>query len=287
MLKIFLLTIGVVLSSSVVAATDIYLFRLDNQNEFISLISSGQDGYNNQPSFSLDSKSLFFTSDRNAKQMDIFLYDLESNTTRNLTQSLNQNEFSARPIGSDSYSFILQEGVPHMSLWQQNFDKTYVTRLLKNYLPAAYYAIGQRGVLFWARYASALYYEPDEVDVGYGSGEQLFAVGNAGTSLHIIPGSDLFSFVHKQGDGTHVIKSYNPNDKSIASIASLLPNNDEYCWSPAGMIFRVNGTVLEQFGVATNHQWASLGELDAKGFKRGSRCSVSPDGTTIAVVNNR
>ena len=40
---------------------------------------TNRSGYDNQPSFSKDEKSIYFTSIRNDKQADIYLYNIKSN----------------------------------------------------------------------------------------------------------------------------------------------------------------------------------------------------------------
>jgi hypothetical protein len=266
------------------AGTDIYLFSIGDDFSFVKNISQ-RDGYDNQPSFTSDSESVLFTSDRDNAQMDIFRYELLTGNTVNLTNTRQQNEFSARPVSDAEFSYILQEGVPHMSLWKRSFNDTQSERVLNNYLPAAYYTIGDDGVLFWARYASALYFEPNGVDVGYGAGEQLFVLGNVGTSIHQIPKEHKYSFVHRQTNGLAMIKSYDSSDGAIRPIAIVPKENEEYCWGPNQTIYRIAGKTLMAMSVEKQGEWKEIAVIDAPKFINGGRCAVSPDGKMIAIVN--
>ena len=244
-------------------------------------------GYDSQPAFTLDSQALLFSSDRAGGQVDIFRYEIENGTTVNLTSTADTNEFSGQPHGNDGFSFVLQEGSPYQNVWVRDWDGGPLRRLLTSFVPVGYYAKGRTGVLFWGRYAYALFYEPAGVEVGPGAGETLFVIDQAGISIHPIPNSDLFSFVHKQSDWSLVVKSFDPSSRAIAPLVAISADNENYCWTPAGIMLTASGRQVLEFEPEIDADWQPLVELDAPGLNTGTRCAVSPDGRYLALVGER
>ena len=270
--------------SAVAAGTDVYLFDRQDNYRFVANISD-RDGYDNQPSFTLNGESVLFSSDRAGGQTDIFKYDISTKQTQNLTNTPDRNEYSAQPRSNERFNYILQEGVPYQNLWHTSYEKGSSERVLTSYVPAAYYAINEKGVLFWGRYAFSLFFEPAGVDVGPSIGESLFVMDKAGRSIHAIPHSSLFSVVHKQMNGNWVIKSFNPETKAMIPMVSISADNEDYCWTPQGKMLRADGYTLTEYDPSTEDAWESVTDLEAKGFVNGGRCSVSKDGRYLAIVN--
>lgn len=265
--------------------TDVYLFDATNGYHLVARVTN-RDGYDNQPSFTLDSKAVLFTSDRAGKQYDIFRYDIATAAVADLTNTPNENEFSGQAWG-DGFSYVLQEGSPYENVWFRRWDGGPPQRVLTSYIPVGYYARNQKGVLFWARYAYALFFEPAGAHVGPGNGESLFVIGNAGLSPHVIPGTDRFSFVHKQTDWRSVINSFDPDTRAIVPLVQISSQNENYCWTPGGVMLTARGTRMLGFKPGTDKTWQPLVTLEAPGLNEGGRCAVSPDGKYLALVNTR
>lgn len=283
-MKVITSLLAVCSLSAVAAGTDVYLFDRQNNYKFVANISD-RDGYDNQPSFTIDGDTILYSSDRNGGQTDIFMYDINTGQTSNLTNTPDKNEYSAQPRSKKRFNYILQEGVPYQNLWHTTYEKGPSKRVLTSFVPAAYYAINEKGVLFWGRYAFSLFFEPAGVDVGPAIGESLFVMDKAGRSIHAIPDSTLFSVVHKQMNGNWVVKSFDPDTKAMTPMVSIGADNEDYCWTPEGKMLRADGSRLTTFDPVTKESWEKLTDLEAKGFVKGGRCSVSKDGRYLAIVN--
>jgi len=154
-------------------------------------------------------------------------------------------------------------------------------------VPVGYYAYNELGVLFWGRYAYSLFWEPAGINVGPGAGESLFVINQAGRSLHAIPASSSFSFVHKQSDGNWVIKTLEPATGAITPLVSISNSNEDYCWTPDGLMLTADGNKMLQFKPGIDKEWQLRSELSAPGMSKGGRCAVSPNGRYLAVVGSR
>src|SRR5688572_29646275 len=83
---------------SQVPDTDVWLFKLELNKQKETILAepqniSNREGYDNQPSFSPDSKSLFYVTIREDKQADIYCYDLKSKINKPITRS-KESEYS-------------------------------------------------------------------------------------------------------------------------------------------------------------------------------------------------
>jgi len=265
---------------------DIYLFDIGRDFRLAQQVTD-REGYDNQPAFTLDSQSLMFSSDRADGQTDLFRFRIADGQVTNLTSTPDENEFSPQPYGDDRFSYVLQEGNPYQHVWHRAYEGGEAQRLLTSYVPVGYYARNEEGVLFWGRYAYSLFFEPAGVDVGPGAGESLYVIDQAGRSIHAIPGSDHFSFVHKQSDWSWVIKRFDSDSKALTPLVSISPDNEDYCWHPDGFMITAAGSKLLEFKPGDDEGWQDLAELEAPGLDKGGRCAVSPDGRYLALVNLR
>jgi len=285
-MRLLLISFLLVPASLFAQGFDIYLFDVDQNYALVRQVTD-REGYDNQPAFTLDSQSLMFSTDRAGEQTDLFRYRISDGQLTNLTKTPDENEFSPQPYGNDRFSYVLQEGNPYQHVWHRAYEGGEAQRLLTSYVPVGYYARNDKGVLFWGRYAYSLFFEPTGVDVGPGAGESLYVIDQAGRSIHAIPGSDYFSFVHKQSDWSWVVKRFDPVDKSMTPLVSISPDNEDYCWHPDGFMITAAGSKLLQFKPGVDEDWQDLSSLEAPGLDTGGRCAVSPDGRYLALVNLR
>ena len=265
---------------------DIYLFDIKQNYSLVEQVTD-REGYDNQPAFTSDGQSLLFASDRAGEQIDIYRYRIADGQLDNLSNTQEENEFSPQPFDEGRFSYVLQEGSPYQHVWHRAFDGGDAQRLLTSYIPVGYYSRNATGVLFWGRYAYSLFFEPTGADVGPGAGESLFVINQAGRSIHPIPDSHEFSFVHKQADWSWVIKRLDPSTKAMVPLVPISPDNEDYCWHPDGYMITAEGVDLVSFKPEQDEWWQELVELDAPGLNKGGRCAVSPDGRYFALVNLR
>ena len=98
----FLLSAGTLAGQPAPPSTDIFLapIRMQNDKPTVGRPSNitHRAGYDNQPSFTADSRSLLFTSGREDAQADIDRYDLRTRATSRIT-STTESEYSATVFG--------------------------------------------------------------------------------------------------------------------------------------------------------------------------------------------
>lgn len=105
------------LSAAQVPSTDIYLIKIDKRpgkqifGEPVNITK--REGYDNQPFFLWDGRTILYTSIREDKQADIYSYDIKKKKTRRLTRT-----------PEDEYSPTLMPDGRHISVVRVEADST-------------------------------------------------------------------------------------------------------------------------------------------------------------------
>ncbi|MCL1079717.1 hypothetical protein L2734_16365 [Parashewanella spongiae] len=296
------LTLSVLLTSTVQAAGyDIVLYPLsfDSETSSWSLgkgkMLTNREGYDNQASFTQDSKGIVFSSNRNANHNDIYRYNIEANTFTQLTNTPDESEFSPTDTAS-GLQYVVEQAVPRQSVWVKQAGQAR-QRAIKSYIPAGYYATHpELGTLIWARYAYSLYFEPK----GQEANEGHFTVANAGRSLHVVPNSKTFSYLLKKQDGDRQITQFDPLQNSHRKLVSLDSGSEDYAWSGQQLvgspwIFNASDDglfawQLPETGLPSAQTgWQKVTSLvpPSKDHKMANRIAVSPNNRYITIVWSR
>lgn len=265
--------------------TEIFLFNLDISAEQ-DVLTSGVNvtqhvGYDNQPYFTNNSKSFVF-SRGDEYQTDVFEYHLESKNTQQLTNT-DATEFSPTPTPDNkSISFVSDRS---HSIWigkrttinkpelaqQQNHNKE----------PIGYYAwnYATGDIFYWSQYGFSV------ALVNANNQSYHFVSGHAVPSTpHVIPGSNNFSFVHRQTNGEVWIKKFDPDSKSISPIVPTVGSNSNYIWAPDGSILMIEDNALYRWTETAENGWQQIADLTKFGIQGANRIAISPDASKLAVV---
>ena len=268
--------------------SDIFLFDLSLAGEAVE-VSNGRNvtatrGYENQPCFTPDSKSFLFSKSV-ASQTDVFEYFLDSKETKQITKSAGM-EFSPIPSPDNkTISFVTDGEGANQSIWQLNRETpdkpTWVLKSQPEREPVGYYSWNHEtgNIVFWSRYGFnlRLVHESEKLS-HYVSGDAV------PTTPQIIPNTNNFSFVHRQGNGEVWIKELNPETKAIRPLTLCAGSNSHYGWAPDGSILMIDGDKLFRWVADAKDGWKEVADLQEQGISSATRLNVSPDGTKLAVV---
>ncbi len=264
---------------------EIFLFDLDlalPQNALTNGKNVTQRaGYDNQPYFTKDSAS-FVYSRGDDYQTDVYEYFLFPGETKQLTNSA-ATEFSPTPFpDNESISFVSNRNA---SIWygkREEIDEPqWAQRSNDNREPIGYYAWNHDtgDILFWSQYGFSVTLVHESSD------DYHFVSGHAVPSTpHVIPGTNKFSFVHRQTNGQVWIKEFDPATKAIRPLISTVGSNANYGWAPDGSLLMIERDVLYRWRQGTGNEWQPIAELSQHGVKGSNRLAISPDGTKIAIV---
>lgn len=265
--------------------TDIFLFEL-TQNEGRFEIknpknATNRKGYDNQPYFTKDSQSFLF-SRADDYQTDVYEYFLTSGDIRAVTQS-DATEFSPTPSPDNTKIAFVSDRNGGVWFGERETINTprWTLKGSDNREPIGYFAWnhGTGDFFYWSRYGFSM------ALVNTNSDSYHFVSGNTPPSTpHIIPGTNNFSFVHRQMNEQVWIKSLDPTTKAIKPIVPVMGPNYNYTWSPDGQILMIQNAVLFQFQPGKSKQWEKVADLTTFNIANANRLAVSPNGKYLAVV---
>ncbi|QDK81530.1 hypothetical protein EXU85_24140 [Spirosoma sp. KCTC 42546] len=264
---------------------DIFLVDLTPKNR-PTLVSKAvnmtqRKGYDNQPSFTPDGKSVLFTSMHDDGQTDIYRYDLQSKATTQLTKTP-EGEYSPTVTPDKAYfSVIRMEMDKTQRLWKFPISGTgEPTLILTNVKPVGYHCWLTPDWL-----ALFILGKPNSLQLAHVStGDTTRIEGNIGRSLHRVPGKNALSFVHKRTSTEWEIKQLDLKTSQITTIAPTLPGSEDFVWTPDGTILMGQGAILYQLNPKSGQSWTQLADFSSIGIKQLTRLAIDADGKKLALV---
>ena len=242
------------------------------------------DGYNNQPMFLRDGRSLFYTSIRADRQADIYRYQISDQATARITATA-ESEYSptVTPDGR-FFSVIRVEADGTQRLWKFPLAGGPPVLILDKIKPVGYHAWidADRLMLF-------VLGTPNTMQLADVRTQQSETVAeNIGRSLHRIPRRrSSVSFVHKISDQEWVIKAFDAKTRRIRPLIKTLPGSEDHAWTPQGILLMAKDAKLFKWNPARDRDWQEVADFSAAGLQKISRLAVSPRGDRVALVTLR
>jgi hypothetical protein len=242
-------------------------------------------GYDNQPYFTPDGRSILHTSIDGTGQADIRRIDLATRQSTAVTRTSPESEYSATPMpGGARFSAIRVEADSAQRLWSFAMDGSDPRVVLADIMPVGYHAWldDNRVALFVLGSPATL----QLADVAAGTARVL--ARDIGRSLHRVPDRRAISFVHRAGaGGTGTITIIDPANGATESLVSPFEENEYHAWLSPTTIVTARDSRLHTFTPGNDPAWVPGPDLAAFGIRGISRIAVSPDGRTIALVAAR
>lgn len=275
--------------------TEVFLARLTINGTNVSVGPpkniSNSPGYDNQPSFSPDGGSIYFTSARGDKpagsaaaQMDIYRYIVASDRTEAVTRTP-ESEYSATvtPDGQ-RISVIRVEGDGTQRLWSFTTGGSDPRLVLTDIKPVGYHAWMDANTL-----ALFVLGQPATLQIAdVRTGMAQSAAQDIGRSLQRIPGGGV-SFVQRAEDAGRrtmtisavALEGGKPVTRRITTVAPGA--SDEYVvWAPDGTLLMAAGGKL--YAWRRGADWLPVADLTSLGLAGVSRLAISPNGDWLAIV---
>lgn len=265
---------------------EIFLFSMEkNANKFT--FSGGKNitnnaGYDNQPSFTLNNRSILFTSNRNNKDTNIYEYFLADGKTEQITIS-EDNEYTAKDFDGKTINFIREGSDQTMTIFKYDRATKQESKALKIKEPVAYYAFNAKGdALVWVRYAFFIHWVNTDKNIN----RFVTDYGQPSTP-QLIPNTDNFSFIKRLPNDELWIYEFNPTNQAIRPVVQPKDAKLTYCWLPDGTLLTGSGTKLFKFNEKIDKRWVEIADLASFGIKEIGRVAVSSDGKNLALVSNQ
>jgi hypothetical protein len=241
---------------------------------------SNHAGYDNQPKFDADGRSIVYTSGDQASRTDIARYDLASAKTSTVKATA-ESEYSATPLADGrGYGVIRVELDGVQRLWRMvpgadKADELIVTTIR----PIGYFAFPEPGVV-----ASFVLGNPPTLQlIDLATERARVIVQNVGRSIHKVPGRATASFIHKVSADEWLIKEVDAKG-NVKDITKAPKGREDYAWLPDGTLIISSETKVLALKPGVDTDWREIADFAAAGLQSLTRLAVSPKGDQIAIV---
>jgi len=282
LLQTIFLATTIISCSNAQTGTEVYLFDLTFNDGSYSLSNpvdiSNNPGYDNQPSFSLDGSTLYFTSNRNG-ETDLVAYNINSAQKTWLTSTENRSEYSPTitPDGKHiSFITLSSDGIQEFR--KINFE-TGVETLIEDDPIIGYFVWLDE--ISYLSFVLANEDQPSTLQIhSIETGEKTILGENPGRSLHQIPDAKAVSYIQTKNNETGIYAYFYESDSSEI-ISPTLEFSQDMAWLPNGRLLMGSGSELF---IYDNNDWSLFTDLDSFGLTGITRMAVHPYGAKIAIV---
>ncbi|MDQ6829646.1 MAG: hypothetical protein M3081_12320 [Gemmatimonadota bacterium] len=262
--------------------TDIFLASLTERAGQIRIGTpvniTHRDGYDNQPSFTPDGRSILYTV-RADSQSDIWRYDIAAKKSSQVTHTP-ESEYSATVMpGGRTFSVIRVERDSTQRLWKFAMNGGSPALVLEQIKPVGYHAWVDDStlVLFVLGRPSMLQ------RANARTGEAKVVAHNIGRALLKMPGKHAVSFVQNDSAAGARIMMLDLRSGAVTPVAPLPEANEYHAWTKGGALLATQrGTVLRWSPSAKS--WSAIATFTDPTLGKLSRIAISPAGDRIALV---
>lgn len=269
---------------SQIPETDIWLFKLKKrEGKYLTvdpLNINNRSGYDNQPTFTSDGKSILYVSIGVDKQADIYRYDIRSKLHTNVTKS-KISEYSPSILPNESgFSAVVVEEDSVQRVWMIRFDGSFIK--------FASDVTDSVGYHTWLNADTLLYYkltEPNSLHVlNIKNGKDVWICNNSARSFKKISGTHKFIYAIKNNASLE-FRVYSPALKESKVLATYPSLNEDFIWHPDFGLVKAEKSDLIKYN-ETSQQWEILFSFGDFGIKRISRFAFDPKTKRLAIVSN-
>lgn len=265
------------------SGTDIFLADCNFQKGQSKLETpiniTSRQGYDNQPCFSPDGKTIYFVAIKEDKQADIYAYSTLTNTLSQITQT-QESEYSPRPIDNDFLSNVRVESDSSQRLKLFSLSDNSVSAICPDLDSIGYYnwIDAHNFVFFKITNPSSLWLMDNK-----NCKEKLIAT-NIGRSIHPKSNSEIYftQFV----DSTSWICSLDLNTLKIDKIVACLHGSEDFAVITNTNFIQGNKSKLFNFNPKKSTTWIEIADFKANGVSAIKRISINQQKSKIAFVND-
>lgn len=265
------------------SGTEIYLARLSmvgtrlHVGPFFDI--TNRPGYDNQPSFAPDGRSLLYTSIREDAQADTYRYDIAAASTERVTHTT-ESEYSPTYVPQgDGFSVVRVESDSTQRLWRFSSSGADPQLVVETVKPVGYYAWGDDHVVVLYVLGSPATLQLADL----ATGQVRVAATDIGRSLHRVPGHHAVSYLQHQEGEDWTIEELDLSSGAARPLVRALDGSQDYAWMPDGSMLMAQGTVLYRWS-GPGASWTEVTDLATAGVGRVTRLAVSAKGDWLAFV---
>jgi uncharacterized membrane protein YcaP (DUF421 family) len=263
-------------------STDVWIVPLSQDGRRVSVGApvslTRRIGYDNQPSFTPDGRTVLYTAVSASGQADSWSIQLPNGTPQRLTNA---------PIGVYSptvtpnpawFSVIRVEADSTQRLWKFPLDgKAAPAPVFDRIKPVGYHAwIDSTTLALFVLGSPATLQIADTR-----TGEATVVATNIGRALVKVPHHRAVNFMQVVRDSGQWVAEYDFATKSVRRLGRPPQGADYLAWTQGGALLTAAGSTLYQWN---DGSWSVVADLAAAGVKNITRLAVSLQGNWLAFV---
>jgi WD40 repeat protein len=269
---------GSALAAQAPPGTDIFLMPITSPGGGLTVGTpvniTARAGYDNQPFFSPDGRSIYYTSQRDG-QTDIFRYDLASGTSSQVTRT-RENEYSPTVMPDGKHFSVIRDSTQH--LWSFALDGTPVKPLLDSIRPIGYHTWLNADTVFVFVLGTPATLRRAEL----AGGTAAIMASDIGRALLKVPGRHAVSYAQRDSSG-YQVRVIDPVTGQGEALVRLPEGNEFFMWLPDGALLSASGNRLLRWR-AGDKDWSEVARFAEPGLQRITRLALSPAGDRLALV---
>lgn len=264
--------------------TDIWLFKIDKkENKYVfsnPLNITHRVGYDNQPTFSLDGKSILYVCIDSSNQADIYKYEIKSKLHTNITKSkISEYSPTILPNGS-GFTTVVVESDSAQRLWQYNLDGSFNKISHQNTDSIGYHT--------WLNNDTLLYYKltkPHSLRVLNLKTDKDVWICDEPTRAFKKVGSTAQFIYGVKKETVIEYRLYDPTLRESRVYATHQSLNEDYIWHhELGLIKSENADLIRYDPITKT--WDILFSFTSLGIKKITRFVFDAKNKQLAIVSN-
>lgn len=263
--------------------TDVWLFKLSKKDGLYSCASglniTNRPGYDNQPSFSSDGKSILYVKIDSTKQADIYRYDIAKKTHVNLTKS-EVSEYSPSYLpDNNGFSCVVVEKDSSQRIWQYNLDGTFSKILFPEIDSVGYHT--------WLNADSLLYYkltEPHSLRAVNKDLQDNWFADKPTRAFKKMQTAHQFIYGVKQDSVIHY-RVYNASLRESHLFAIHKSTSEDFIWHHELGLLKSEGSDILRYNEKVK-QWEVLFSFSHVGIKKITRFMFDLKNKQLVLVSN-
>lgn len=266
--------------------TDIILLDIINKDGKMMLQNpkniTNREGYDNQPSFNKDGSKILYSSIREEKQSDIYLYNIADSSHTQITKS-DENEYSPVFMSDEKISVVRVDRDSLQRLYEMNLNGKKAKLIINHQDSIGYYKwINEKEL--------ALFVLPEPFElriVRTDTNLTKIVTSKISPSLNVHPKTGKTLFVNEFEPNQWFICEINDIDErnyEIVPIVNVLDEDHNFTISKNGDFIICNGPKVYKYNPDTDQGWMRIYDGSADGYSQFYRLAISDDMTKIALV---
>lgn len=263
--------------------TDLWLFKIKSKDNVLILTEgkniTSRKGYDNQPFFTQDDKSILYVSIREDNQADVYSYSCSKGESVQLTKT-KVSEYSPQYTPDNKFlTCVVVETDSAQRIWQYHLDGSFIKCLTEGIDSIGYYT--------WLSTDTLLYYkltEPHSLRMSYsGFGKDIWLCDSPSRAFKRCDGNE---FIYAIKDSTTIkYRKYNSVTERSVEYAIHKSKSEDFVFNKQWGLVKSEGTQLLRYDVISK-TWLSLFDFSNYGIKKITRFTFDSKNKQVVIVDN-